>query len=531
MATAYSYIRFSTPEQAKGDSLRRQMERSEKYAAEHRLTLDRTLNLNDRGLSGFTEENRKRGALGVFLKAVEVGIVKPGSYLLVESLDRLSRAKVTSALNLFTGLINAGIKIVTLIDGQVYSQQRVDENWTQLIISISIMARAHEESATKRDRLLEVWGKKLSEARSGTKKLTGMCPAWLELSRDKTSFKVKHEAAVLIQRMFDMILAGHGSSTIEIKFNEERIPHFGRSKHWNRAYIKLVLHNRALIGEFQPRTNVNTDPIDNGEPIKDYYPRIISDEKFYAVQKILTDRAGESIGRKGASAGRKGKLVPNLLSGLCRCGYCGGPMVYAQKTSTKCYLVCSSARRKTSQCTYSSWKYADIEEKLMLVTHELKVEQITGDDTSDITLLNASRGKLDELTTAHDNLIQAIEKAPDLHDTLLPRLRSVKQEISTLKQEVQELEGQIKSGNSPEQQIADLAALREQLGTAKDEDIYKLRLRINSELRQILKVVKFFPKGGDPTRPVDEWGFENRVGKEYRYLAFVFKNGNVRILH
>jgi len=30
---AYSYIRFSTPEQLKGDSLRRQLESSRKYAA------------------------------------------------------------------------------------------------------------------------------------------------------------------------------------------------------------------------------------------------------------------------------------------------------------------------------------------------------------------------------------------------------------------------------------------------------------------------------------------------------------------
>ena len=43
MKVAYSYIRFSTPEQMKGDSLRRQLEASRKYAAEHDLVLDDTL--------------------------------------------------------------------------------------------------------------------------------------------------------------------------------------------------------------------------------------------------------------------------------------------------------------------------------------------------------------------------------------------------------------------------------------------------------------------------------------------------------
>jgi hypothetical protein len=37
---AYSYIRFSTPEQEKGDSLRRQEKDAEDYAKKHGLTLD-----------------------------------------------------------------------------------------------------------------------------------------------------------------------------------------------------------------------------------------------------------------------------------------------------------------------------------------------------------------------------------------------------------------------------------------------------------------------------------------------------------
>jgi DNA invertase Pin-like site-specific DNA recombinase len=44
---AYSYIRFSTPQQALGDSLRRQTEKAAKYAMEHGLTLDTELNLRN----------------------------------------------------------------------------------------------------------------------------------------------------------------------------------------------------------------------------------------------------------------------------------------------------------------------------------------------------------------------------------------------------------------------------------------------------------------------------------------------------
>jgi DNA invertase Pin-like site-specific DNA recombinase len=88
---AYSYIRFSTPQQSLGDSLRRQTEKAAKYALEHGLTLDTELNLSDLGVSAYRQSNAKKGALRVFLDALEAGHVAAGSYLLIENMDRLSR--------------------------------------------------------------------------------------------------------------------------------------------------------------------------------------------------------------------------------------------------------------------------------------------------------------------------------------------------------------------------------------------------------------------------------------------------------
>ncbi len=50
---AYSYIRFSTPEQIKGDSLRRQEIEAEKYATMQGLTLAENQKLKDLGKSGY----------------------------------------------------------------------------------------------------------------------------------------------------------------------------------------------------------------------------------------------------------------------------------------------------------------------------------------------------------------------------------------------------------------------------------------------------------------------------------------------
>src|SRR5437660_8225264 len=85
-----SYLRFSTPEQAKGDTIRRQLAASEEWAAKRDLTIDR--HLKDPGLSGYSGANvSATGDLGRLLELVRAKQIPAGSILLVENLDRLSR--------------------------------------------------------------------------------------------------------------------------------------------------------------------------------------------------------------------------------------------------------------------------------------------------------------------------------------------------------------------------------------------------------------------------------------------------------
>ncbi|MDO9429739.1 MAG: recombinase family protein, partial [Phenylobacterium sp.] len=96
---AYSYIRWSSDRQTSGDSLKRQLELSEAYAAEHGLELDNRL--KDEGVSAYHGLNRTKGDLSIFLEQIKTGEVAPGAYLLVESLDRVSRENVIDAQTLF----------------------------------------------------------------------------------------------------------------------------------------------------------------------------------------------------------------------------------------------------------------------------------------------------------------------------------------------------------------------------------------------------------------------------------------------
>ena len=106
---AYSYIRMSTDLQLKGDSLRRQLEASTRYAAENDLDLVEDIRLEDIGVSAFKGANVSGGALGRFFEAVQTGKITRGSYLLVESLDRISRQELRKSLQIFLSIIDAGI--------------------------------------------------------------------------------------------------------------------------------------------------------------------------------------------------------------------------------------------------------------------------------------------------------------------------------------------------------------------------------------------------------------------------------------
>lgn len=78
------------------------------------LVLDTERNMRDAGVSGYSGKNITDGALGAFIKAIEAGDIAPGSFLLIEDIDRLSRLPVMEALGVFQRIIGAGITIVTL---------------------------------------------------------------------------------------------------------------------------------------------------------------------------------------------------------------------------------------------------------------------------------------------------------------------------------------------------------------------------------------------------------------------------------
>src|SRR6266446_3735704 len=87
-----SYSRFSDPKQGKGDSEDRQDRDFRTFCQSHDLTPAGEV-YADRGRSGYKDEHRKKGRLGVLIAAAKAGAFEPRTVIVVEAWDRLGRLR------------------------------------------------------------------------------------------------------------------------------------------------------------------------------------------------------------------------------------------------------------------------------------------------------------------------------------------------------------------------------------------------------------------------------------------------------
>jgi DNA invertase Pin-like site-specific DNA recombinase len=316
-AIGYSYIRFSTPEQEKGDSLRRQAEATRGWCERNGVTLDTTLTFRDLGKSAYLGDHRTnpdRYALAAFLKMVEKGRIAPGSALIVESLDRQTREHIRPALTLLLNLIEAGVRVVQLIPAEVVYDKQVEP--MNLMMAIMELGRGHSESAVKSNRIGQAWGKKKQRAREGGYVMTRRLPGWVEEANGK--LKLLPGPAAAVRRIFRMATAGHGLASIVRTLTGEDVPTFGDTGRWVRSYVGKILNDRRVVGEFQPhKINGKTD----GAPIPDYFPAVVGEDEFNAARAALASRNTVKTKRRRVRT-RSGNLFTGLLA--CArdgCGY------------------------------------------------------------------------------------------------------------------------------------------------------------------------------------------------------------------
>ena len=265
--------------------------------------------MRDEGLSGYHQRHVTHGALGVFLRAVESGVIDAGSVLIVEGLDRLSRAEPLKAQAQLTQIIHAGLVVVTAADGQEYSLDSIKANPYKLIHSLVVMIRAHEESDTKSKRVRAAIRRQCEGWLAGSWRgaiRNGKDPHWVRW--DGSAFELVPERAEALRYAVSRFMDGLGAVQVMRELDACGMT-LTESGKLSAPHFYKTLSKRLLVGERMITVGGET------YRLAGYYPALLTDAEFDALQVAVERRHG----KRGVGE------IPSILTGMgiCVCGYCG----------------------------------------------------------------------------------------------------------------------------------------------------------------------------------------------------------------
>ena len=485
---AYSYIRISSNEQRKGRGEERQLEAARAYAAQHNLELDDTH--RDLGRSGYHGDHLKKGGhLGRFLDLVAQGKIAVGSYLIVENFDRLSRQAPIDAQAQFISILQAGIKIVTLMDGQVYERGR---DFTQMIISLTIMSRGHEESARKSYNSKKNHDANRQDMLAGKPRFQSSCVGWIDQKQIAGSKDCRFSLnghAKTVQRIFELADQGIGPLSIARILNETKTPPLKAigTKWWENT-VTRILKNETAIGTLQVHETVDGKLVPMGQPIRNYYPAAVTEELFWRVQRNKP---------KAFKTGRKGLRYANLFQTITRCLHCGGGLGLVQSTKNDYKYYRCKNRYQNKNCTGPSvlFPYNALEVGILdhvtdfYLDSQLERASGTANRTVIAEALAEAEGKLADLEKRARNTRNMSELVDDAETQAeyAVRLRELRIDIDSMKAEISEKSNQLREIDDKTSELTSvtdmIAAERKLWETGDESEIFVSRSKVAQAIR------------------------------------------------
>jgi hypothetical protein len=419
---------------------------------------------------------------------------------LIESLDRLSRAQFWEALPLIQELIRAGIVIVTLPaydEPQEYSLESTTRNPALITQLVYELGRSHSESKIKSERCAEAAAQQREAARTGEVKIPGRVHAWLKPIRRElesgrmatVGFELLPEPAAAIRRMFELALSGMGERQVAAQLNRENVPGLTPGVGWHHSTVKQVLKSPGVIGIKQPGRMVNGKSVADGEPLIDYYPRVVDDGTYYRAQAMRK-------ARKQRGAGRKGATISCLLSGLTRCAQCGAPLLFVDKgfsrrgvrTASSRYLVCTNARRNFNCTNRVKHHYEPLERDLLAVLSLFDVSRLVA-----MPDVDAARGAaLEAEHAAKSDRLKELAEYGDLA-TVGGVMRKLDDEVKDLARQIDDHRRNAKAAEAEASRDAHAEFLRlvakMRRGDMPEDELRLLRSKLAQEIRRIVEAI------------------------------------------
>lgn len=515
---AISYIRFSTKNQAEGHSLKRQTSSFEEWCFKNNMEVLDTY--QDLGISSFKGENIEGGAMGKLLQHIECGEISPGTFLVVESLDRISRADIDTQYDIFRDILRAGINIVSLADagddgqpiihyGKGSSHEIKDpmQKMISIIVTLSIFVRANNESSIKQTRATANWKKRHEKARKGKKALSSVAPAWLKKVGEYYEVVEDRKQTTLL--IFDLYKQGMGYQGIADKLNRDGVEFFTSFAHskplankWGAARIKSVIANTAVYGwHYKLECEL--------------YPPIMTKEEYVS---IISKR------KKVSPLGGENTKFKNVFRNTAKCS-CGRNLVLRGGAKQIFYLFCLECKTQGvyENCLDLICGAFGEDIGLLLYTNSAEVREIKKRNTLRQYEIDGYQAKIDRINQ------RIVNEDSSMLDAFADTIMNLSSEIQKLKNEMEDSTYREKQHyvEAAEKVGWTRSMLSREVSEAKSEEVLRnFRIDVNNVLQQLFpekitfehyKVPPCRRSKGVRMYAKDIWGYMDYATYEMRF--------------
>jgi Recombinase len=387
----FIYARYSGEGQRGNSSEERQLDMNWHRAEAERLGADLVeIPYMDRAKSGFHGDHLE-AELGKVLADIKIGVIQPGDCLYAESHSRLGRLKPMEAIRIYSGILEARIKLD--IGGTIRTWESVNsrdglgvlmQDFVGIFVayqhSLDLQTALNKTNRIKRQRVRDGQTEH-AMFKGGPGWFVGhRCPAWLYPVKEPVVYQgrefmyaINEDVAWIVRLIFQWADQGIGGNVIASRLNAmgqkaSPITNLKRKNEgkklagWSPAMVLNILKNRAVIGEWQPCRIAHEDErgkrlpyrqrVAEGLVVDHYYPSLFPDDPDIRrrVRNGIAER-DKAKGRGVARGGRKGKGFGNIAQGLAVCECCGGTVTkWSAKPANgdakwSYYLKCENYRR------------------------------------------------------------------------------------------------------------------------------------------------------------------------------------------
>lgn len=511
MKRAWLYSRYSTSGQNES-SIERQSASAITWCESNGYNLIDSY--ADRGQSG-SISFLERPALKKLFSNPEL---RSGDRILVEKLDRITRAGEIERMRLHLYFIDRGLELWL-----------VDEDRDALTLDIGGLLTTVVNTSTdksKKDEAVKrsIEGKKLKMREAiynGGERVSKVCPPWLRLSADKTFFEPIPERIDTIAMIFNLS-ASLGASRICNELNSKGIIGWATTKRnpnwskgselpkfinlppkeseWKVYQIKKLLKDRRLMGELDTA---------NFGLVTGYYPAVMSE-----IDLIVAE---SSIKSRKVKTAPNSKGFKNIFTGIVKCIDCKSPIHYSSKGNGYNYMICSIGCNKKRKPI----RYEPFEKSFLKWAVEIDWSSITGYKSilNDVKFDIAKNDKLvEELERKINNLVDIIAVGGNVR--LVAKLEEFEVTFIDAKTESERLNSLMKAEVIKENKLKDL-----DLSWAKDainSGNIELRAKLNAQLTDRLDSL-YLSLGNNP-RPFFSTNISGR-----KQVVFIFDDVDYKV--